>query len=400
METVSLTSYDEVLDALRHRSLRQALYDEGRALMNDVVVNLHGSEHRDRRRMENRLFRRDVFMYYEREVLEQTMEAALKPFVAEGRADLLSLGRRSMMNLGARIAGIDLPEGSKAEFDRFYELMNTLSRASTVIHSNEPKDVVIRAGNEALDAFDREFLQPSLDRRRALLAAHAAGDLAEEDLPKDVCMLLVRQKDVLGLTDAVVLREIAYFPWVASHSTSHAFVHATHEVFTWLATHPEDRDALRADPFLLQRFVHEALRLHPASPEARRIALDEVVLRSGRTIPRDSVVVCSLVQANRDPKVFGDDAAEFSPMRELPKDVHLWGVTFGSGPHACMGQELAGGVGIVEPVDADEHLFGTIVAMIRLLLENGARPDPEHPPVPDAATKRPNYASYPVTFES
>ena len=35
--------------------------------MGDVLVNLHGEAHRDRRRLENRLFRRETFELYERE---------------------------------------------------------------------------------------------------------------------------------------------------------------------------------------------------------------------------------------------------------------------------------------------------------------------------------------------
>jgi hypothetical protein len=55
-------------DAYRAKDLRQSLYDEGEVIMADVLVNLHGDEHRARRRAENRMFRRDVFERYEREL--------------------------------------------------------------------------------------------------------------------------------------------------------------------------------------------------------------------------------------------------------------------------------------------------------------------------------------------
>ena len=47
---VRLSKWNEARDALRHRDLRQGLYDEGNALMDGVIVNLHGADHLARRR--------------------------------------------------------------------------------------------------------------------------------------------------------------------------------------------------------------------------------------------------------------------------------------------------------------------------------------------------------------
>lgn len=399
MGTTVLSTYDDVREALRHRDLRQALYDEGAALMTGVIVNLHGGEHRTRRRLENRLFRRDVFLYYERRVLTQTMEEALEPYLAEGRADLLPLVRRAMMTLAARIAGVDLPLGTSAEFDELCEQMDLLSRASTVVHHRGDKAAVVEAGLGALAAFEERFLRPSIARRRALLAQFRLGERPENDLPKDVLTTLLRAQDEHVLDDDVVRREVAYFPWVGSHSTSHACVHALDEAFRWGADHPGD-DALvrRGDREFLQRCVHEALRLHPASPEARRHALTDVRLRSGTVVPAGDLVVLRLVEANRDPAVFGTDADRFDPRRPLPDDVAPWGLTFGHGTHACLGQELAGGLAPEPGAGGDDHLFGTIVAMAKVLFAHGVRPDPDRPPCPDPVSARPNFASYPVVF--
>ena len=57
---VTVRSFADAKDVYRSRDLRQSLYDAGEVVMADVLVNLHGTEHRDRRRVENRLFRRDV----------------------------------------------------------------------------------------------------------------------------------------------------------------------------------------------------------------------------------------------------------------------------------------------------------------------------------------------------
>ena len=49
---IVLTTYADAKDAFRQRDLRQALYDDGEHLMGGVIVNLHGTEHLDRRRLE------------------------------------------------------------------------------------------------------------------------------------------------------------------------------------------------------------------------------------------------------------------------------------------------------------------------------------------------------------
>ena len=65
---VTITTYEHAREAFRQKALRQGLYDEGEVVMADVLVNLHGDEHRARRRLENRLFRRDTQERYEHDL--------------------------------------------------------------------------------------------------------------------------------------------------------------------------------------------------------------------------------------------------------------------------------------------------------------------------------------------
>ena len=80
-EPITISTYAGVKEAFRRKELRQALYDEGAVIMADCLLTLHGDEHRSRRRLENRLFRREVFRYWELEVLEPTVGEAMQPFV-------------------------------------------------------------------------------------------------------------------------------------------------------------------------------------------------------------------------------------------------------------------------------------------------------------------------------
>ncbi len=406
---ITLTTFAEAREAFRSRDLRQALYDDGHRLMTGVIVNLHGDDHVARRRLENRLFRRDTFAWYEQTRIPTIVDAVLADARRAGRGDLLPLAQRTMMTLSVDVAGVDLPGGTAGGrfdpevFDRFHELMGRLARASTVAHAVGDTRSIVAAGDEALTAFDTEFFRPSRDRRAALLARFEAGELIEADLPRDVLTTLLRNQDHLELPSAHVLREIAYFPWVGSHSTAGQLVHAMHHLFQWIGEHPEERRALADDADLRQRFVHESMRLHPASPVAVRRAMVDVTLRSGRVLPAGETVAISVESANRDPEIFGDHPDRFDPHRTPADGASPWGLSFGHGPHACLGQELAGGL---EPptgpqpdlANTDRHLHGAVVAMSGAVLQAGARPDPDDPPSLDEGTTRVMWGRYPVVL--
>lgn len=302
-----------------------------------------------------------------------------------------------MLTLSLGVAGVDRPEGTDAELDGLYALMDRLARASTVAHATGDKAAIIADGDAALTEFVAAYFEPSYERRRDLVAAHERGELDEAELPRDVLTTLLRNQDRLDLPLDVVRREIAYFPWVGSHSTSNQFVHAMHHVFEWLAQHPDERELLTDDAVERQRFVHESLRLHPASPVSLRHVLTPVTLRSGVELPVGELVAIDLVAANRDPAVFGPDADSFDPRRVRPDDVAPWGLSFGHGVHACLGQELAGGLE-PEPDPMAGHLLGSITVMAGVVLAEGARPDPDHPAQRDPATTRDVFATYPVVF--
>lgn len=401
-----LNTYQDARDAFRSRDLRQALYDDGHRLMDGVIVNLHGDAHLARRRLENRLFRRDTFGWYERERIPTIVDAVLAAPIASGRGDLLPLARRTMMTLSVDVAGVDLPIGADGRpdtevFERFYAIMDRLARASTVAHATGDRQSIIDDGDDALATFETEFFEPSRRRRAELVDGVATGEFDEDDLPRDVLTTLLRNQDRLDLPPGHVLREIAYFPWVGSHSTSAQLVHAMHHILEWIGRDDgnasvERRARLLRDDELLQRFVHESLRLHPASPVARRIALTDVTLKSGASIAAGDSVTIGVEQANRDPDVFGPSADRFDPFRELPDGVAPWGLSFGHGMHACLGQELAGGL---EPDGAHEHhLLGAISIMAGSMLRADARPDPERPAQLDPTTTRVVWGTYPVRF--
>lgn len=400
-EPVHVDTWSGAREVFRAKTLRQGLYEEAGLLMQDVIVNLHGVAHRDRRRIENRLFRRDTFRWYDAEVVPSLISDAIAAYVASGEADLLELARRTMMKLACTIAGLDVVDD---DFETVFALMNRLARAATVFHATIDHDELRADGLDALTQVDALFVQPALLRRIALVEAHSSGECTEELLPRDVLTTLLRNQDALELPLDVIIRETAYFPWVGSHSTANAFVHCVDRLFRWFDAHPDDRLAVISDPLRLQQFVHETLRLHPASPQTHRLGTDEPTTIAGTMIGPGRRVVVDMQQANRDPEVWGDDADEFRPGRPIPDDGAPWGLTFGHGIHACLGMELAGGTApeldATGNVDPNAHVFGAITTMASMLFARGLRRNPDRPAVLDTSTVRTVFSTYPVLFDS
>lgn len=106
-----------------------------------------------------------------------------------------------------------------------------------------------------------------------------------------------------------------------------------HALFTF-CQHPEQWAQLADDPDLAPGAVNEVMRLSAAVSGVPRIAMDEVEV-DGWTLPTGTVVFLSVDSANRDDAVY-DDPLTFDITATRP--AHL---TFGGGPHYCLGANLA-----------------------------------------------------------
>ena len=396
VDVVTVTSFADAQDAYRQKDLRQALYDEGEVVMADVLVNLHGVEHRDRRRVENRSFRRDTFDLYERELFPAVTEQTLAPYLAAGRVDLVHLGHELMLNLAALIAGVDRAQGTAEETARLYDYTMLFIEGATLAHSTLDKTERSQAISEALLAWDEEFLTPSVRRRQAALARLDAGEIGEAELPRDVLTTLLRSAGELHLPHEVIRRETAFLLLAGAHTSATAFVRSIDHILGWIETHPEDEAKVAGDRLFVQRCIHETVRLNPSSPVGQRWALEDVTLKSGKRIPKGAKLVIDLAAVNRDPDVLGPDAAEFDPYRALPPGVGPFGLSFGGGMHVCIGQDLAAGVVPAADVDPDAHLYGLVTAAVQRMFNEGVRRDADNPPQPDTHTARPYWGSYPV----
>ncbi|MEZ5373289.1 MAG: cytochrome P450 [Microthrixaceae bacterium] len=402
METapvITVATAAQAVAALRSKHLSQALYDAGEVVMADVLVTLHGTEHRDRRRLENRLFRKDTHVHYERDLFPGIIEQTISPYVAEGTAELVSLGHQLMMNLAAVTSGVDRPLGTAEESLHLYDYLMRFIEGATLAHYTGDVDAKRAEVAAALEAFDAEFMQPSVARRRDLIAQVEAGTLDESELPRDVLTVLLRNQEDLDLPPDVVLRETCYFLLASAHTSATAFTRTLHNLFAWLGEHPEDVERVRADRMFVQRCVHETVRLAPSSPVAMRWAQEAIELPGDVSVPEGAKVVVDMVAVNRDPSVWGEDADTFDPTREVPDHAQPWGLSFGSGMHACIGQDLAAGLPYSSDRPMEDHLFGLVPVAVQWVLDHGVAPDPEDPAELDATSERGYWKRYPVVFQ-
>jgi cytochrome P450 len=101
------------------------------------------------------------------------------------------------------------------------------------------------------------------------------------------------------------------------------------------ADNPDQWEQLGSDPALAPAAAEEILRFEPVAPFTTRILLEDVVYRDV-AFPKDTVVTVSQFSANRD--LEGDDPLAFDIAAERGGGKAL---TFGAGPHFCMGANLA-----------------------------------------------------------
>jgi cytochrome P450 len=105
-----------------------------------------------------------------------------------------------------------------------------------------------------------------------------------------------------------------------------------------LAEHPDQWDALVADPTLASAAVEEALRYEPITPFTARITTEDVEFRDVQ-FPEGTVVMVCAFTANRD---LGEDGGPAGDRFDITADrANARPLTFGAGVHYCLGANLA-----------------------------------------------------------
>jgi cytochrome P450 len=156
---------------------------------------------------------------------------------------------------------------------------------------------------------DARVKQPTDDILTHFLTAEIDGEKLSRDEILDICFLFL----IAGLD--TVSDSLTCF-------------------YAFLATHPEHRKQLAADPSLIPNAVEELLRWETPVPGVPRMTTADSVVE-GVAIPAGTMVQVSVGAANVDPEEF-PDGFEVRFDREVNRHI-----AFGGGVHRCLGSHLA-----------------------------------------------------------
>lgn len=269
-------------DPPEHTRLRQLM---GRAFTMKAVETLRAPVEEICDMLADRLPRGETFDFVEEFAMQ------LPAFVI---MDLLGMPREHMFRLKACSDRMQLFIGSARNAPDKYERAEEGAREMAALFR-----AVIAARRAA----------PRDDLISALIAARDEGDALSEDELVAACMLVM----------------------FGGHETTTNLLAGGMAKFL---AHPEAAAALAAAPELAKPAVEECLRLDGPSGSMARVVAAEHRLH-GRTLRAGDRVFAMINAANQDPEVFAEPQ-RFDIARRPNK--HL---TFGYGPHFCMGAALA-----------------------------------------------------------
>ena len=379
-----------LMDPNLSRTFDKRTYASGN-VREGVVSIMHGQAHRDRRRLENLQFRPDHLKRYELELFPPIVESMVAEAATVGEADLFHLGERLAIVLAAKRAGFDFDLSDHQAHEDIVGFVDEFSQASAIVDAKDPEAIRVTV-KKAHVGFHEQFGIPSIARRLEALASLERGEIGEEDLPHDILTSLLRHRDdpKLGLSeDSVIVREAGTYLQGGTHTSSQTLINAVDLLLENRAVTPDSWERVKEDLAFAQRCMHETLRLRPTTPKAKRRAEADTMIGDAE-IPQGALVILDLAKANRDPQLFGDDAMEFNPDRDIPSRNPLWGLSFGAGPHICPGRKVAGGLQQTNPHAElpDQHLYGLVARMIQSVVQRDPGRHPSKPQSKDDRTER------------
>jgi cytochrome P450 len=319
---VTVLGYDECQTVLTHPdTFSSSIYDQIMGpVMGRTLLELEGAEHRASRALVSPVFRTALLERWRTELVEVVVHELIDRFAPRGRAELAREFTFAFpVQVIARIMG--LPREDYLRFQRLsIELLNVVYDWDCGI-----------AASATLKAYLTEILA---ERRRR----------PQDDL---ISMLAESQIDGTRLTDD----EIFAFLLLILPAGVETTYRASGNMLVAMLTEPAPAtmqseamrrsgatarlpDRLRADPGLLRGAFEEALRWEPPITTVVRRAVRDCEL-GGVAIPAGTHVSVSVAAANRDPARY-PDPDRFDPTRR--NIAHL---TFGGGPHLCLGMHLA-----------------------------------------------------------
>lgn len=346
----SVVGHDEAMAVLRdHEAYSSLVLAEIMGpMLEQTMIAMDEPEHRAHRALVAPAFRPKLLARWEEELVRRVVDELIDSFATLGRADLVRrLTFAFPVRVIARILG--LPERDSERFQRW-----SLELISMVVNWDR--------GVAAAQALRDYFADQVAERR-----VRPRDDLITE--------LVETQVDGQGLTDDDIF---AFLRLLLPAGIETTYRSLGNLLFA-LLTHPDQLDEVARDPELRGAAIEEGLRWETPVVMIPRQALRDTRV-GGVDIPAGSLVNIFLGSANRD-------AAEYEEPDRF--DVHRAPaphLSFGSGPHMCLGMHLA-------RMETRVALDATLERLPELRLD----PDAPSPRVVGTAFRSPD--ALPVRFE-
>ncbi len=398
-----IEAYHEIEEVMKSPDFVYDGAPERIIFLEDTLLGSEGARHAELKRLFAPRMSRQAWAYYELHLIEPVIQTAIAELSKQNgtnrHLDFVKLIQVILTRIAAQVTGVDgvdTPERTA----QFRNWVLELSAATTASYSSATNpEGLIANGRRALQDLVDHFLQASLERRAEMARRHKAGEIEADALPRDMLMALCLADDIQRDDDRVkipyVWRQCALFLTASIKTTSHTLPHVMVHLDEWFSEHPEDFDK-RLDTEWLHRAVAESIRLHQTAPARFRRAAKNVTLSTGRTVRQGEMVALHAPIANVDETIFGADPRCFDPNRDVIQGVQPWGMSFGLGPHLCLGRNLV--TGIQNKGDEKHGTHGTAVRLLKALFERGVELDPETPPVRQSDNLHDSWERVPIVL--
>jgi len=227
------------------------------------------------------------------------------------RADLVEEYARSipLFTVG-RMLGI-----GEEDMDMFSRWIGDLA---AYMGSEKPRIEVISMAQQSLSDLEEYFRALIIERRKRPVA---------DDL---LSLLIAAEEEGETLSKEELLAQCSFLSFTGNETTKNLI---SNSIYCLLA-HPEQKALLQADISLTPQAIEETLRFEcPVQFISRRVKRP-FEYRSAQ-LQRGEYVILLIGAANRDPRRFAD------PDRLDIERKEARHISFGEGPHACLGQGLA-----------------------------------------------------------
>ncbi|GGN36198.1 cytochrome P450 [Deinococcus daejeonensis] len=319
---VQVRSFQGARDVLRSEAVTQAGFNaetvnDAGILKRRPVLFTEGEEHHEMRRDTARYFTPTAVAGYQ-PMIAALADRLIGQLAARGEANIDDLSLTLAVQVASQVVG--LTSSRLPGLER--RVMTFVEHDGNSEPGMSPEKGRLRGILEQrhLLAFYLLDVKPAIQARRK----QRRDDLISHLLDRDYSDLeILTECLTYGTAGMVTTREfitVATWHLLRAPELRAAYVHGTEK---------ERLDIL-----------HEILRVEPVVNTLYRRAQADLTV-DGHTVPQGTLLALNLADANTDPAVAGEQAAQLCPARPLPRGVQAPVMAFGDGHHRCPGAFLA-----------------------------------------------------------